>query len=161
MGFWSIAAIVVVVIVVIVKRLIGEPLNARDLVIPPLVLIGIGVWSLRKIELTGLDIAWLAGGSALGLGMGALRGTTLRLFAKDGVLWQRYTGWTFGVWVLSIAVNGGFGFLAVAGGMHTDARPMPLSIGISLLGEMVVVGLRALRTGVPFAPERKSVLGRR
>ncbi|KAA2265260.1 DUF1453 family protein [Solihabitans fulvus] len=157
MNGWMLTGLIVVgVIVVIVKRLTGEPLNARDLLGPPVVLTAIGGYAVAKVDhLTATDIGWLALGSVVGLGFGALRGTTIRLFTKDGVLWQRYSGRTFLVWVISLAGNGGLDLLAKANGMHHEARPTTLAIGISLLGEAVVVGLRAHATKVPFAPERR------
>ncbi|TCO45289.1 DUF1453 family protein [Actinocrispum wychmicini] len=161
MSTWLVVAIVVAVVAVVVKRLIGEPVNVRDLFAPPVVLLAIGVVGLVKAEhVTGVDIAWIVAGSAVGLGMGALRGATPKLFTKDGVLWHRYTGWTFGVWVLSVAVNGGLDLVATANGLHHDVKPVQLAIGVSLLGEAVVIGLRSMRAGVPFAPDRPSLVDR-
>ncbi|GHC54406.1 DUF1453 domain-containing protein [Streptomyces cinnamoneus] len=157
MNVWLLAGLITaVVIVVVIKRLIGEPLNARDLFGPPVVLSGLGVWALYKAEhLTGADIAWAVGGVALGIALGALRGTTVRVFEKQGVLWQRYTGRTFLVLVASAAVMAGFGLLATRMGMHEQARPTQLSIGVGFLGEALVIGARGLASGVPFAPERR------
>ncbi|MGY0233707.1 DUF1453 domain-containing protein [Longispora urticae] len=156
MGSWIVPAVVAVAVVaVIVKRLVGEPLNARDLALPPLVLVGIGVYTVAKVDhLTTLDLAWTVGTTVVGLAFGAVRGTTVRLFTRDGVLWQRYSGWTFAVWLGSLAVSLGLGWLAVAAGTNAAARPITLSIGVSLLGELATLGLRALATGVPFAPDR-------
>ncbi|GIH99227.1 hypothetical protein [Planobispora takensis] len=157
MSTWWIVIVAVLVVGVIVKRFLGEPLNARDLFVPPVVLVGIGVYGLVEGgPLTGADITWIAAGSAAGLALGALRGLTPRLSVRDGVLWQRYTGWTVGAWVLSVAVNAGVGALAALAGAHPQARPMTLSIGVSLLGEVITLGRRALATGTPFAPERAS-----
>jgi hypothetical protein len=141
---------------VVVKRLLGEPLNARDLCGPPLILTGIGVYQLTKVALTGADAAWLAGGVVVGLACGWVRGATIVLFTRNGVLWQRYTRKTFAVWVVSLLVSGGYALLALAGGMHHDARPVTLSIGIGMLGEMAALGLRALATGQPFSPDSKA-----
>lgn len=151
----AVALVLCAVAYVVVRRLLGEPLNARDLCGPPLVLTGIGVYQLTRADLTGADIAWLAGGVVVGLACGAVRGATIVLFTRNGVLWQRYTTRTFAVWVLSLLASGGYALAALAGGMHPDARPMLLSIGIGMLGEMAALGLRALATGRPFSPERK------
>ena len=140
----------------IAKRFSGEPLNARDLAGPPLIITGIGVYELTKVDgLGAVDIAWLAASLLIALAFGAVRGATVGIFTKDGVLWQRYTVKTIGVWVLSLVVSGGFGLLAVAGGMHSDAKPLMLSIGVGMLGEMATLGLRAMSTGRPFSPERR------
>ncbi|MDP9864533.1 MULTISPECIES: hypothetical protein [Streptosporangium] len=160
-GTLWVAVVAVLVLGVVVKRFIGEPLNARDLFLPPVVLIGIGVFGLaRNVHPSGYDIVWIAAASLIGLLFGALRGLTPRLFTKHGHLWQRYTVWTLLVWAVSAAANMGVGLLAVAAGVPEQARPITLSIGVSLLGEAITLGLRALNTGTPFAPETPSPLDR-
>lgn len=149
-------AVIAVVGYVIVRRISGEPLNARDLFVAPLILTGLGVYDVIKAEgLGGGDYAWGAGGVLIGLALGALRGHTVRLFVKDGVLWQRYTGRTIVVWVGSLAVSGGFSLLAKTAGMHAEARPILLSIGIGMLGEIAITGLRAVASGRSFAPDQR------
>jgi len=137
--------IAVGVVTVVVRRTLGEPLNLRDLAVPPLVLMGIGGYTLTKADLGAVDVLWLVVGSLIGLAMGVLRGSSVHLFTRDGGLWQRYTPRTFGYWALSIAVNLAVGYTA---SLYTDARPITLSIGVGLLGEAIPVGLRALRSGV-------------
>ncbi|WP_410598052.1 hypothetical protein [Amycolatopsis sp. lyj-23] len=39
-------------------------------------------------------------------------------------------------------------------GAPGEARPMTLSIGVSLLGEALVVARRAKATGLPYAPPK-------
>lgn len=157
MHTWMVVALVVAAVgYTIVRPAIGEPVNVRDLFGAPVVLLAIGGYSLGKDpDVTGVDIAWLAGTSAAGLALGVWRGATVRLMVKDGALWQRYPARTYLVWVVSLVVNGGLGILAAHAGMHADARPMTLSIGVGLLGEALAVGLRAMATGVPFSVESR------
>jgi hypothetical protein len=138
--------IAVAVVAVVVRRTLGEPLDLRDLALPPLVLLGIGGYALTEVHLGAVDVLWLVVGSLVGLAMGVLRGSSVHLFTRDGRLWQRYTPRTFGYWALSLAVNLAVGYTA---SLYTDARPVTLSIGVGLLGEAIPVGLRALRAGVP------------
>lgn len=155
MNTWLLIA-VVAVIAVIVKRFLGEPLSARDLAIPPLILVGLGIHQLSGVgHLSGVDVTWLVTASLVGLGFGAIRGLTVRLYAKNGVIWQRYSPWTVIVWIVSFAASAGLGLLAESAGVRTEARPLTLSIGVSLLGELATLGARALRVGVPFAPDRR------
>ncbi|MCD9194545.1 DUF1453 domain-containing protein [Streptomyces albireticuli] len=158
MNGWVLAAIIaVVLIVVVVKRLKGEPVNARDLLAPPLILIGIGVASVvRADDVTGADLGWLIPGAVLGVALGAARGATIEVFERGGVLWQRYTGKSFAVATGSLVLMAGFGFLAARAGTHASARPAQLNIGVSFLGEALVVAARGWSSGVPFAPERGS-----
>jgi hypothetical protein len=157
MSSWVTTAIIMAAVgYVIVKRLMGEPLNARDLAGTPLILTGIGAYQLTKVDgLVATDYGWLAGSVIIGVLCGAVRGTTIELFTRDGVLWQRYRGWTFATWLLSLVLSGGFGLLSVAAGMNEGARSMMLSIGIGMVGEMITLGLRALSTGRPFSPHSK------
>lgn len=149
--------IIVGAIVLIVKRFLGEPVDARDTFLTPLILVGIGVYSVTKVaDLSGTDIVWLVIGGVVGIAFGAVRGTTTVLFARDGHLWQRYTVKTLVVWTTSIATGFGISLLGSTMGMHHDAKPITLSIGIGMLGEMLTLGLRALSTGIPFAPDKKS-----
>ena len=136
--------IAVAVVVVVVRRTIGEPVDLRDLAVPPVVLIGLGVHALTDVHLGAVDVLWLVVGSLVGLAMGLLRGSSVRLFHADGGLRQSYTARTFGYWGLSLAVNLAVGYTA---SLYADARPVTLSIGVGLLGEAVPVGLRALRLG--------------
>ncbi|MCK7621829.1 DUF1453 domain-containing protein [Streptomyces sp. RS10V-4] len=158
MNPWLLTTIIVaLVVVIVIKRLIGEPVTLRDLFAAPVILTGIGIWSLTKVEeLTGTDLAWVTAGTLLGGALGALRGATIQLTGKKGALWQRYTGRTFLAVIASLVVMAGFGVLAAKMGMHEGARPLQLSLGISFLGESLVVGRRGMTSGIPFAPERSS-----
>jgi hypothetical protein len=145
--------VVVLVVGLVVKRFLGEPLNLRDLAVPPVVLTGIGVWHLvDDVRLSGGEIAWVVAGAVVGLVFGAVRGLTPKLFVKDGHLWQRYTVWTVVVWVVSAGANFGMGYLA---GLSAEVRPVTLSIGVSLLGEAIMLGVRGFAANVPFAPEQR------
>ncbi len=103
--------------------------------------------------MTGTDLAWVIPGAFLGLALGAVRGRLVHLGEKDGALWQRYTGRTFAVVIASLLISAGYGFLAEHMGMHPYARPTQLSIGVSFLGESLLIYFRARRTGTPFAAE--------
>ncbi|GAA4835292.1 DUF1453 domain-containing protein [Saccharopolyspora rosea] len=143
-----------VVVVAVVRRLRGVGLVADDLFGGPVVLVGIGLYQLvRAAPVLGVvDAVWLAGSLLLGLVAGGLRGATVRLLSRGGALVQRYTAVTLAVWAASFVVSAGFAAVAQAGGMHAQARPMVLSIGIGMLGETAVLGVRALSTGLPFSP---------
>ncbi len=146
---------IVAVIALVVKRFYGEPMNARDTFGPPVILLAIGIYSVTKVaDLNGTDITWLIIGGGVGLAFGALRGTTIGIFTRDGHLWQRYTVRTVVVWAVSMVAGFAINALGTSMGTHHDARPTTLSIGIGMVGEMLTLGLRALSTGVPFAPDK-------
>ncbi|MBF6546804.1 hypothetical protein [Nocardia brasiliensis] len=148
-------AVFVGVLVLIVKRFAGEPVDARDTFLTPLILVGIGGYSVIHVDgLDGTDIGWLVIGAVIGIAFGAVRGTTTVLFERDGYLWQRYTVKTLAVWGVSTVAGFGVSALGSVMGMHPEARPITLSIGVGMLGEMLTLGLRALASGVPFAPAK-------
>lgn len=130
------------VLYVLVRRFMGEPLNARDLLAPSAFLLFFGIRAVEEFRL--IYVVPLAAGFAFG----ALRGMTIKLFERDGHLWQRYTPWTLVVWVTSLGASLGLGLLI---GGHA---PTQLSIGVSMLGELCALGAKALNTGVPFAREK-------
>src|SRR5690242_4292797 len=103
---WMTLLVVVAVVVVVVKRFVGEPLIARDLLVLPVVLVGLGVWAVAEAApVRVLEVAWVVGAALVGMALGAARGWTVRLFVRDGALWQRYSPWTIAVWVGSVAAS--------------------------------------------------------
>ena len=151
------AAVVVVVIVVLVRRFRGEPVDAKDLVIAPLILLFLGIKDLIDFtHWTPANITFLATSIVTGLGFGLVRGASTILFEKDGTLHQRYTAKTMIVWALSLAMGLGLSFGARAIGAEEAVKPMTLSIGVSLLGEMIACGYRGIRSGIPFSRQRSS-----
>ncbi|KWT60486.1 hypothetical protein ADL21_18415 [Streptomyces albus subsp. albus] len=155
MNGWLLAALIAAVLVlVIVRRLKGEPVHVRELFAGPVVLTGLGIAFIAKADnVTGTDLAWVTPGAFLGLALGAVRGCLVHLGERDGALWQRYTGRTFAVVIASLLVSAGYDILAEHMGMHPYARPTQLTIGVSFLGESLLIYFRARRTGTPFAPE--------
>src|ERR1043165_3291748 len=156
MSGWLLAGLVVGCVVVLAFRVVGEPLNWRDLLAPPIVLLVIGVVGVVNFDgLTGTDVAWLIGGCVIGFAFGAVRGTTVKLYEKNGELWQKYTKWSLLLFVLGVVVSGGYGLLAAKLGMHPAARPYQLAIGVSFAGEAAVLFPRGLAHETPFAKDKE------
>ncbi len=156
MNLIQILLIATVFVVVIVRRFAGAPVRARSLVLP-LAIAAYGAYLLRGAHLGAGDVAFLALEAVLGFGVGALRGTTIALYVRDGVLWQRYRWSTLAVWVAAIALRVG---MAVGGqliGLHVPQASLMLVLGLSFVGEGLVVGQRAIRHGAPIAPSRRAV----
>ncbi|GAA3192818.1 DUF1453 family protein [Dactylosporangium siamense] len=149
------------VLYLLIRRLTGEPLEARRLVLPPVLLVAWGGYAVSQ-TFTGatlphalLDGAVLGAGAVLGVAGGLLRGLTVRVFVRDGHLWYRYTAMTVVVWVALIGAR--FAEAAAGRALGADAAvitaALPFMLGLSLLGEAAVVGRRGIATGVPFAPK--------
>ena len=164
MNLLNVVIIVGVVVWVIGRRLAGEPLQARRLAALPLVLVVIGVSQLAR-QIHGipgaLDIVLLAVDAGAALVFGLWRGTTIGVFTRDGHLWYRYRPATLGVWAVSLVVRLGLAGVAHAAGASGLVAAASLALfGVTLAGEAAVVGLRGVRSGVPFAPERSGHRGR-
>jgi hypothetical protein len=154
------ALIVAVVVLLLVRRFLGEPLEARRLAAPPLILIVMGAYSLSKIDLAAVAHHPVVDGAVLGFGAlvavlgGIVRGLTVRVYVREGHVWYRYTLLTVVVWAGLAALR--LAQSAAAGALGADPAVLDaallLILGLSLLGEAAIVGRRAIATGAPFAP---------
>lgn len=120
----------------------------------PLILIVIGGFetvSLTRgshpITLGTADLTYLVAVSAVSLVLGLIRGMTIRITDRGGVLTQKYTAVTVGLWLGSVAVRLGLDVGAshafgVSGAV--TGTSILMMFGISLLGESLAV---ATRTG--------------
>lgn len=80
------------VLYVLVRRCAGEPLEARWLVLPPVLLVAWGGYQVSHAFTGGtlphavLDGAVLGAGALLAVAGGLVRGCTVRVFVRDGHL---------------------------------------------------------------------------
>jgi hypothetical protein len=152
--------IAALVVWVLTRQLQARPVVARKLFVLPLVLVVVGIASLNSatskggVHFTSTDATWLAIDLAVTMIFGVFRGSSIRLYAQDGVLWRKGTWVTLVGWVLSLAVRGGIGVLASDHGAKLVASSaLALSFGVSLAVQGAVVYLRGLRAGTPFAAD--------
>ncbi|WP_409182826.1 DUF1453 domain-containing protein [Amycolatopsis sp. VS8301801F10] len=133
-----------------VRRVIGEPAQAKQMLILPAVLTIVGLSTLSGEVKTAASLVFLVGTAAISVVLGALRGATVRISQRDGVAFVRYTAVTVGLWVANIVVKVGVN-LALdafdpqdAGGVSNS---LLLTLGVGILAEGLVVLYRALRAG--------------
>jgi hypothetical protein len=156
MNLIEILLIVAVFGYVMVRRLAGEPLQARRLALLPAGLTIWGIYQLGKYHVTLFDVALLVVEVVVALGLGLLRGMTIKVYEQAGHLWYRYRPATIAMWFASAAIRLGIGLGAhLLGASLAPTASLVLTIGVTFLGEAAVVGTRALRSGVPFAPDRR------
>ena len=124
----------------------GEAVPApKKLFLLPLVVGAIGLQNLTHAKLNAVDIGVIAAGCALSLVLGLLRGRLDKVSMVNGapyMSWSAASVAVFAVNVLSkLALDAG----GVAAGGTTAAlsSSILLSLGLTLLGEAVVVWLRA------------------
>ncbi len=161
MNYAALLLIPVVIVFVIARRFAGQPLRSQTPIIP----VGLTLWAaynLLKVHLTALDLGFIAVCLVLGVVSGLARGVTVHLYPKDGHLWTRYRWTTAVIWIATIGLRVGLVAVGKAAGLGLDETwPTMLTLGVSLIAEAGVVGLRAARTGVPLAPARRAAVGNR
>lgn len=159
---WWPLLVIAVLVIVVVRRVRGEPLDLKDAVVAPLVLLAIGTRTIIDVAPTPTDIFWLVALSVVGLGFGAARAATIVIERREGQLIQRYRWTTFALLVASLIAGGVLGLVAHRFGMHEAARPMTFTIGIGLAGEGLITLIRASRRGavMPWTPIAEDVVER-
>nr|BFE55833.1 hypothetical protein GCM10020063_003590 [Dactylosporangium thailandense] len=150
-----------VIVLLLVRRCIGEPLEARRLILPPVLLIILGGYSLAQIDFATAARHPVLDGAVLGLGAlvavagGIVRGLTVKVFVQQGHVWYRYTLVTIAVWLGLVVLRLGqtFAGRALGADQAVLSAGLLLVLGLSFLGEAAIVGRRAIATGAPFAPK--------
>ncbi|GHF53072.1 hypothetical protein GCM10017566_28070 [Amycolatopsis bartoniae] len=138
--------VIAVIAYVLIRRLAGEPAQAKRMLVIPAILVIVGLKDLHGV--TGAALAYLVVTGLVTVVLGALRGASIRLFQREGVVFMRYTAVTLGLWVLNIAVKFGSSFL-----MHVldpaaataAGNTLMLSLGLGVLVEGLVVLAKAVR----------------
>ncbi|MBY8885211.1 hypothetical protein K7472_10180 [Streptomyces sp. PTM05] len=132
---------------VLARRLMGEPAQAKRMLILPAVLTVIGLSDLSGQVKTPLSLLFLVATAGVSLALGALRGWSVRISQQDGLAFIRYTGTTVALWVLNLVVK--FGANLVLGAVDSkDAgavgNSLLFTLGLGILAEGAVALYRAL-----------------
>ncbi len=132
------------------QQIVARPVTRRDLTLPAIAALAIGVRYLNDPTIRISDAAVVFGGAAFGLLSGFLAGQAIRVWRDNetGIVWQR-GGWRYaalfvGLLLVRLAARvilqqAGFGMDAAV--MNTAFIAMLLG---NYLGRAVSVGLRAL-----------------
>lgn len=144
----EILLVVVLVGYMLIRRLLGEPAQAKRMLVLPAVLTVIGLSSAKDVLHDPVQLGFLAVTTLIGVGIGALRGLSVRVYVQDGIANMRYTAISVVLWVVNIAAKLGGNFLLTAVDPHADSSStLMLTLGAGLLMEGVVVLAKAMRTG--------------
>jgi hypothetical protein len=144
----EILLVVALVGYMLIRRLLGEPAQAKRMLVLPAVLAVIGLSSAKDVLHDPVQLGFLVVTTLVSIGIGGLRGLSIRVFVRDGIVNMRYTGITIVLWVVNIAVKLGGNFLMGAIDPHADGgNTLMLTLGAGLLMEGVVVLAKAMRTG--------------
>lgn len=145
----GIAAIVLGVGYLFVRRLAGQRVELKSLLLMPVILTVIGAAEIKNLgSASAVAIGLAAVGVLVSVLIGTVRGGTIGFGAREGHLWMRYRLSTILLWVVNIAVKAALIPLAgfVGGGASTLAeQSIMLAIGCGILAESGVVYLRSVR----------------
>jgi hypothetical protein len=160
MNMIQVLVIIALVGWMLLRRIMGQPLRQRRLVLLPLLMLAWGASGLLDAHLSSADVGLLAGQLVIAVGIGAVRGATIDVFVRDGVLWMRYRWTTIALWVVSALIRVGLiaGASALGSGLDGGGTLM-IGVAASLLGESMIIASRGHATGAPFAPARASRRG--
>jgi hypothetical protein len=152
----EVLAVIGIIGFVICQQLAGQLLRGKRLIVLPAVVTVIGFLDLRGHHMGPADIAWLTVGAAGSLLIGLAFGLIMRLESRDGVLWGKMPLRGLWLWVALFAWRALVMVLAARTGAHVAASVTPLlfTLGLNRLGQAAVIAYRAMRAGIPFAPEK-------
>ena len=144
-----------VVLRVLGKQLTGSVVTGKSLVLMPAILVVIGLGSAASaitLALPGEILLFLVD-AVIGLALGVARGASTRLSLRDGGLFQKGTALTLVLWLATIAVRVGAGFIGHSLGVEgtlTTASAV-LLFGITIAAQNAVIYLRAQQHQLPLA----------
>jgi hypothetical protein len=152
----EVLAVIGIIGFVIYQQFAGQLLQGRRVILLPVVVTVIGLAGLRGHHLGPADIAWLTAGAAGSLLIGLAFGVMMRLEHRGGVLWGKMPLRGLWLWVALVAWRALIMVLAAHTGAHVAASTTPLlfTLGLNRLGQAAVIVPRAMRAGIPFAPEK-------
>ena len=148
----EIVLILVAIGYVLVTRVIGQPAQAKRMLILPAVLAVIGLSDVSGELKTTTSVLFLVGTAAISVLLGAARGASVRISRRDGLAFVRYTGWTVLLWVVNLAVKFGANLLLTSVDPQDAtgvSNSLLLTLGVGMLVEGLVVLYRALRADHP------------
>jgi hypothetical protein len=159
-GISEVAIAVLILIWVVFRQVQARPLATGRMMVLPGALAVLGLLALGRAAGSGHGLAsaavpWLAADLGLAVVSGAARAPSVRVFERDGRLWRRGGALTVVLWLVSIGARAGLEALAARAGAGTALDDvLPLTFGVSLVAQYVVIALRA--RGVALLPAARA-----
>jgi hypothetical protein len=157
MSLIEILVVVAIIGFVIFQQVTGQAVQGKRLLLLPAIVTAIGFADLHGVKhLHHADYVWLAVGAIGSVAIGLAFGAITRISSRDGALWAKLPLWGLWLWV---AMIGWRAFVMVAAG-HTGAHvaasttPLLFTLGLNRLAQGGVIAARAMKSGIPFAPEK-------
>lgn len=145
MTFASIVLYLALIVFMVFRRVAGRPVTSiKQLFLLPVIVSFLGFESLHHASLNGIDVAVVAVGSALSLGLGALRGCTDKVSQRDGAPWVRWGAASVAVFAVNLVIKLvlDVGTVLIGGTGAGVSSSLVFAIGLMMLGEAGVVWLR-------------------
>jgi hypothetical protein len=150
-----------IIVFFVVRQQRSDRYRQRSLILPlALGLYGLallrGTW--RHDRLTAASIVLLALSALASIGFGRFRGKTIRLFVRDGELWEQASWRTIAVgWGGLLLTRIALIAIAAVVGARFAASPtsIPLMIAITLAAQILMVAQRAEAFDVPTGRRRR------
>jgi hypothetical protein len=155
MNLTTVAIAIALIVFVLARRVKGQAVvSPKKLFLLPVVVGFIGLQNVSHAKLNSVDVAVIAAGSALSLGLGLLRGRFDRVSLVEGAPWVSWTGASIAVFVVNVLAKLALDAGGVAAGGSTAAltSSILLSLGLTLLGEAVVIWFRTQSLSTGDAP---------
>jgi hypothetical protein len=159
MSFFSYALGTIILILVLLRQVRVRPVPRVFQPRLPLVIGVIGLFEMFSYagnhHVSGDAWGWVIGTLLIGaLGLGVLRGFSMRVWAGDGWVLRQGNALTMGLWLVSLLVH----FLGDAGGDHAGAAGLEgasflLYLGLTLAVQYYVVYRRALPLWAELGPD--------
>lgn len=147
-GVFEIALVVVLVGYLIFKRLAGQPAQGKRMLLLPIIYAVVGVGQSWQVFTSPTAIEFLGLTAIVSVGMGLIRGASVRVYEANGLVHMRYTAVTVALWVVTFAAKFGIGYLLGtldATAEHAVTTGPMLTLGVSMLAEGIIVLAKALR----------------
>jgi hypothetical protein len=145
MTFTTIAVALALIVFVVARRMRGEAVPApKKLFLFPLVVGAIGLQNLAHAKPNAVDIGVIAVGCGLSLVLGVVRGRLDKVSMANGAPFMAWSGGSVAVFAVNVLAKLALDAGGVAAGGTTAAlsSSLLLSLGLTLLGEAVVVWQR-------------------
>ncbi|GAA5169598.1 MULTISPECIES: DUF1453 domain-containing protein [Amycolatopsis] len=145
----EIVLVIAVIGYVLVRRLLGEPAEAKRLLVLPAILVVVGITDLAKEVHSPAVWAFTVASGLLSVAIGVARGASIRVFQRDGIAFLRYTAVTVVLLVATVVAKFGanvlFGLVDRQAAGAVPGNSLMLTLGLSLLAEGVIVLAKAVR----------------
>jgi hypothetical protein len=146
---FEVLLIIAAVCYVMFRRVIGEPAQAKRMLVLPAILVAMGLSDVSGAEHNAAAMTFLIATAAISIAFGALRGRSTRLSEQDGIAYVHYTATTIVLWLLSLAVKFGLNFAFQTADPHAATaagNSLLLTLGAGMLVEGAITLNRAVHT---------------